>query len=799
MPSLNLNKPLTSLNGPTGPTGLKGATGPTGPTGATGTKGVTGPTGISGTKGATGPTGATGPRRPGITYRGIVASFSGLPSGGQAVGDAYYATADGHLYVWDGLSWTDNGLASTGITGPQGPTGPTGAVGPTGAGPTGSSGAGGPTGPTGNVGPTGAGPTGPTGIVGATGAVGPTGITGPTGARRPGIAYRGVVATIGTLPLSAAVGDCFYVNADGHLYVYDGTSWSDNGLASTGITGPTGPTGPTGAVGPTGAGATGPTGAASTVVGPTGPSGTGPTGPTGPTGADSTVVGPTGPSGTGPTGPTGPTGALGPTGPRRPGIVYRGVVATTGDFFPYPQIGDCFYVTADGHLYTWDGSTWGDTGLASTGITGPTGFGPTGPTGPTGPASTVAGPTGPSGTGPTGPTGADSIVAGPTGPTGATGAVGPTGPKRAGFVYRGVVDYFVNLPPVGNLGDCYYVTDDSHLYTFDGYIWSDNGLASTGVEGPVGPTGPGITGPTGAVGPTGPTGQGFTYQGNWTGTITYNPYDVVTYDGSAYITPASSLNETPTGPTGGWYKVVNKGDTGPTGPTGADSTVAGPTGPTGIIGVTGPTGPSVTGPTGADSIVAGPTGPTGPRRPGVTFKGAVDLITDLPTETDIPAPAAGDTYIVRTPDAKYYIYDGIVWVDSGSSFIAGPTGVSGATGPTGSLGPTGPANALISRSTTTSSLTLATNNNATIIEMNSTSNLSITLPTGISSNIKVEIVRLGTGTVRIVAGLGCSVNSKVGQIIYIAGRYGSCTISNGVNGSPTSWIVTGDISATSTA
>jgi hypothetical protein len=422
------------------------------------------------------------------------------------------------------------------------------------------------------------------------------------------------------------------------------------------------------------------------------------------------------------------------------------------------------------------------------------------------------------------------MVAGPTGPTGATGAVGPTGPKRAGFIYRGVVDYFVNLPTVGNLGDCYYVTDDSHLYTFDGYIWSDNGLASTGVVGPTGPTGTtGTTGATGAIGPTGPTGQGFTYQGNWTGTITYNPYDVVTYDGSAYITPASSLNETPTGPTGGWYKIVSKGDAGPTGPTGAASTVAGPTGPTGIIGVTGPTGPSVTGPTGAPSSVTGPTGPTGSRRPGVTFKGAVNLVADLPA--DITSPAAGDAYLVRA-DQKYYIYDGIVWVDSGVAFIAGPTGVvgdtgptgskgptgptgfgptgptgpavtgptgAGPTGPTGSFGPTGPANAFISRSTTTSSLTLATNNNATIIEMNSTSNLSIILPTGISSNIKVEIVRLGTGTVRIVAGLGCSVNSKVGQIIYIAGRYGSCTISNGVNGSPTSWIVTGDISATSTA
>ncbi|HHB2130225.1 TPA: exosporium glycoprotein BclB-related protein, partial [Bacillus cereus] len=46
--------------GPTGDTGLAGATGPTGPTGDTGLAGATGPTGATGLAGATGPTGATG-------------------------------------------------------------------------------------------------------------------------------------------------------------------------------------------------------------------------------------------------------------------------------------------------------------------------------------------------------------------------------------------------------------------------------------------------------------------------------------------------------------------------------------------------------------------------------------------------------------------------------------------------------------------------------------------------------------------------------------------------------------------
>jgi hypothetical protein len=147
-----------------------------------------------------------------------------------------------------------------------------------------------------------------------------------------------------------------------------------------------------------------------------------------------------------------------------------------------------------------------------------------------------------------------------------------------------------------------------------------------GIQGPTGPTGSqglSITGPTGATGPmgaTGPTGQGFTYQGDWISTTTYYPYDVVTYDGSTWITPTVSTNEIP-GIAGGWYLFTSKGATGPTGsigptgPTGADSTVQGPTGPTGATGPTGTQGNQ--GPTGAQGNT-GPTGPTGSQGNSIT-------------------------------------------------------------------------------------------------------------------------------------------------------------------------------------
>ena len=254
--------------GPTGSTGATGATGPTGSTGAAST--VTGPTGPIGATGPTGPAGTS------VSLKGTVAAVINLPASGNTVGDSYIVTANGHIYVWSGSTWTDAGtfVGATGATGPTGaastvtgPTGPTGAA-STVTGPTGAIGA---TGPTGSIGATG--PQGVQGNQGTQGNVGPTGPTGPQGAQ----GIQGLVGPTGSTGL-------------------------------TGSTGPTGATGTTGSVGPTGP--TGAAGAASTVTGPTGAQGvqgpTGPTGATGSTGAQG-YVGAEGP--TGATGPTGPTGS----------------------------------------------------------------------------------------------------------------------------------------------------------------------------------------------------------------------------------------------------------------------------------------------------------------------------------------------------------------------------------------------------------------------------------------------------------------------------------------------------------
>ena len=295
------------------------------------------------------------------------------------------------------------------------------------------------------------------------GPTGPRGPTGPTGPQGTDIHFVGSVATVGNLPSSGnSVNDAYIVDADGNLYVWNGSTWTDAGQ----IVGPMGPTGATGATGAQG------------VQGPTGSTGaqgiqgiTGPTGPTGPTGAlggvflfgqnqpsnpvDGSVwyqsstglsyvyitgtgwqlinlYGPTGPQGsTGPQGaqgqfgPTGPTGALGDTGPTGP-IGPTGPTGAQGNQGPQGDQGDLGATGPIGATGpTGPQGVMGPTG--SLGLTGPTGA--IGPTGPTGANSTVPGPTGPTGaTGPQGPTGPDSTVPGPTGPTGATGGIGPTGP-----------------------------------------------------------------------------------------------------------------------------------------------------------------------------------------------------------------------------------------------------------------------------------------------------------------------------------------------------------------------------------
>ena len=130
-------------------------------------------------------------------------------------------------------------------------------------------------------------------------------------------------------------------------------------------------------------------------------------------------------------------------------------------------------------------------------------------------------------------------------------------------------------------------------------LTGDTGAAST-VVGPVGPTGAASTvvgpmGPTGLTGLSGTAGQGFTYKGSYVTGTSYNPYDIVSHNGNAWITQTPvSVSEIPGAASFNpkWIQFVSKGSTGNTGATG-------PAGFDGEDGATGPAGP------------AGPAGPSG--------------------------------------------------------------------------------------------------------------------------------------------------------------------------------------------
>ena len=112
---------------------------------------------------------------------------------------------------------------------------------------------------------------------------------------------------------------------------------------------------------------------------------------------------------------------------------------------------------------------------------------------------------------------------------------------------------------------------------------------SAGSQGAQGDSGTGTQGPQGD---NGSQGQGFTYQGAYSDTRTYAPYDVVTgSDGSTYITP--SIGDLPDPTTPGqtdWTLFTSVGAQGPQGDSGTGGGSQGPQGYQGADGAQGSQG-----------------------------------------------------------------------------------------------------------------------------------------------------------------------------------------------------------------
>jgi hypothetical protein len=153
------------------------------------------------------------------------------------------------------------------------------------------------------------------------------------------------------------------------------------------------------------------------------------------------------------------------------------------------------------------------------------------------------------------------------------------------------------------------------------------------------------------------------------------------WDGSAWFVVAAAEGipgpQGPIGPMGlqGLQGDIGpKGDLGNTGPQGE----VGPAGPQGEQGLTGPAGPK------GDVGPKGDQGDQGIPGLGITFKGRVATVGDLPATA-----TQGDMYIIDSTG------DAWVWDDGAAAFenagpIVGPTGPQGEAGAEGAVGPEGP-------------------------------------------------------------------------------------------------------------
>ena len=237
--------------------------------------------------------------------------------------------------------------------------------------------------------------------------------------------------------------------------------------------------------------------------------------------------------------------------------------------------------------------------------------------------------------------------AGPSGPAGAPGAVGATGATGA-------------VGPVGLAGA-------------KGATGATGPQGLPGLQGPVGPQGvAGVAGPVGTAGVPGPAGPqgvqglpGLGFEGPYASSTNYGLDDVVSWQGSSYISlTALNHGNTPGQVPGAWALLAAAG-VGTVGPTGA----VGPVGPQGLIGPAGLVGAA--GPQG----VPGATGPAG--LPGLVYQGAYSSTVNY---------AQGDVVLWQGSS-----YASLIGANRGNtpSFSPQQWGVLTAQGPAGAIGATG--------------------------------------------------------------------------------------------------------------
>lgn len=281
--------------------------------------------------------------------------------------------------------------------------------------------------------------------------------------------------------------------------------------------------------------------------------------------------------------------------------------------------------------------------------------GPRGPRGPIGPRGRE---------GPKGDPGQDGSV-GPRGAEGPPGERGPEGPRGQGFHWAGPWDARAHYEPydVVLYMDALWVARKESINVSPGAyqdVWDL--FLPPGETGPAGQAvvvGGGGTGGSGTPGPKGDQGDpgppGLIPLGAWDNTVPYQPTDVVTYNGSAYVAILPNTNSQPDINPGDWDLLVAKGDTGSQGPQG-DPGADGADGAAATIAVgtvtTGAPGSSATVTNVGSSSAAifdftiprgdvGETGPEGPQGDPGVVNATAPITYDSGTQTVGITPATG--------------------------------------------------------------------------------------------------------------------------------------------------------------
>jgi hypothetical protein len=272
-------------------------------------------------------------------------------------------------------------------------------------------------------------------------------------------------------------------------------------------------------------------------------------------------------------------------------------------------------------------------------------------------------------TGATGPAG----PAGPVGPSGATGAVGPAGPAGApGLSFEGA--YAAGSTYA--LNDVVTYSGSSFVSLTGGNRGNTPGVAAQWAVLAQGGTGSGGT-----------SGAGLGYQGTYASATNYALNDVVTYQGSSYVSLVVANHGNTPGLSPGDWGVLALGAVGIQGP-------VGPAGAQGLQGLTGPAG------------AQGPTGATGaagaPGLPGLVYQGTyastanyalgdvvlwqgssyASLLNGNHGNTPSSSPGQWGVLTAQGPSGAAGA--------QGPQGVAGPQGLPGSVGPNGPIGPQGP-------------------------------------------------------------------------------------------------------------